>query len=91
VEAAQVQLVNGRADGFKALWSHGDDVTLSGGLGGAIAKGWPQSASGSIGSQRSMSTAAERIKKSLGTLPRTSPTSYCGKRFGSGVRRTGSR
>jgi ketosteroid isomerase-like protein len=42
VEAAQVQLVNGRADAFKALWSHRDDVTLSGGLGGAIARGWPQ-------------------------------------------------
>jgi len=40
VEAAQVQLVNGRPAAFKALWSHGDDVTLSGGLGGAIAKGW---------------------------------------------------
>ena len=42
VEAAQVQLVNGRPDAFKALWSRGDDVTLSGGLGGAIAKGWMQ-------------------------------------------------
>jgi ketosteroid isomerase-like protein len=42
VEAAQVELVNGRAAPFKALWSHGDDVTLSGGLGGAIAKGWKQ-------------------------------------------------
>jgi ketosteroid isomerase-like protein len=40
VEAAQVQLVNGRPAAFKALWSHQDDVTLSGGLGGAIAKGW---------------------------------------------------
>jgi len=42
VEAAQVHLVNGRPDAFKALWSHGNDVTLSGGLGGAIAKGWMQ-------------------------------------------------
>lgn len=42
VEAAQVHLVNGRPDAFKALWSQGDDVTLSGGLGGAIAKGWKQ-------------------------------------------------
>ena len=39
VEAAQVQLVNGHAEAFKALWSHADEVTLSGGLGGAIAKG----------------------------------------------------
>lgn len=42
VEAAQVHLVNGRPDPFKALWSHADDVTLSGGLGGAIAKGWKE-------------------------------------------------
>ncbi len=42
VEAAQVELVNGRPAAFKALWSHGDEVTLSGGLGGAIAKGWMQ-------------------------------------------------
>ena len=42
VEAAQVQLVNGQPGPFKALWSHGEDVTLSGGLGGEIAKGWTQ-------------------------------------------------
>ena len=27
---------------FKALWSHSEHVTLSGGLGGAIANGWTQ-------------------------------------------------
>jgi ketosteroid isomerase-like protein len=42
VEAAQVQLVNGQSGPFKALWSHAEDVTLSGGLGGAIVKGWAQ-------------------------------------------------
>jgi ketosteroid isomerase-like protein len=42
VEAAQVKLVNGHAEAFKALWSRRDDVTLAGGLGGAIARGWPQ-------------------------------------------------
>jgi ketosteroid isomerase-like protein len=42
VEAAQVQLVNGRPGAFKALWSHRDDVTLVGGLGGAVAKGWTE-------------------------------------------------
>ena len=41
VEAAQVQLVNGQPGPFKA-WSHGEDVTLVGGLGGAIATGWTQ-------------------------------------------------
>ena len=40
VEAAQVQLVNGQPGPFKALWSRGEDVTMSGGLGGAIARGW---------------------------------------------------
>ncbi|HEX6164481.1 MAG TPA: nuclear transport factor 2 family protein [Vicinamibacterales bacterium] len=42
VEAAQVELVRGRPGPFKALWSQRDDVTLSGGLGGAVAKGWTQ-------------------------------------------------
>jgi ketosteroid isomerase-like protein len=42
VEASQVQLVNGHPESFKALWSHRDEVTLAGGLGGAIAKGWAQ-------------------------------------------------
>ena len=40
VEAAQVELQNGRPAKFKALWSHSADVTLSGGLGGTIEKGW---------------------------------------------------
>ena len=42
VEAAQTKLVNSQPDAFKALWSRSDDVTLSGGLGGAIAKGWAE-------------------------------------------------
>jgi len=40
VEAAQLELVRGRPAAFKALWSNRDDVTLTGGLGGAIEKGW---------------------------------------------------
>lgn len=40
VEAAQVELVRGRPAAFKDLWSNRDDVTLTGGLGGAIEKGW---------------------------------------------------
>ena len=35
------QFYDGKPDAVKALWSHRDDVTLSGGLGGAIEKGWP--------------------------------------------------
>ena len=40
VDAAQLELQNGRPAPFKALWSHADDVTLSGGFGGTIEKGW---------------------------------------------------
>lgn len=31
---------DGKPDAVKALWSHSDDVTLSGAAGGATAKGW---------------------------------------------------
>ena len=40
VDAAQVELQNGKAEAFKAVWSQGDDVTLSGGFGGTVEKGW---------------------------------------------------
>lgn len=40
-DAAQIELQrNGKAEPSKALWSHGDDVTLSGGFGGPVEKGW---------------------------------------------------
>ena len=42
VDAAQRELQNGRPEAFKALWSHADDVTLSGGFGGTVEKGWEQ-------------------------------------------------
>lgn len=42
VDAAQLELQNGRAAAFKALWSHADNITLSGGFGGTIEKGWEQ-------------------------------------------------
>jgi ketosteroid isomerase-like protein len=42
VDAAQLELQNGRPTLFKALWSHANDVTLSGGFGGTIEKGWDQ-------------------------------------------------
>jgi len=40
VDAAQLELQNGKAAAFKALWSHADDITLSGGFGGTVEKGW---------------------------------------------------
>ena len=39
-DAAQIELQNGKAEAYKAVWSHSDDVTLSGGFGGAVEKGW---------------------------------------------------
>jgi hypothetical protein len=42
VDKAQLQHQNGNAAAFKGLWSQRDDVTLAGGFGGPIAKGWPQ-------------------------------------------------
>lgn len=42
VDAAQLELQNGRPAAFKALWSHADDITLSGGFGGTIERGWEQ-------------------------------------------------
>jgi ketosteroid isomerase-like protein len=40
LEAAEEEFARGHPADFKALWSHADDVTLSGGLGGAIELGW---------------------------------------------------
>lgn len=40
VDAAQRDLQNGKPEAFKALWSRRDDITLSGGFGGTIEKGW---------------------------------------------------
>lgn len=40
VDAAQLELQNGRSEAFKALWSHSDGITLSGGFGGTVEKGW---------------------------------------------------
>ena len=40
LDAAQLELQNGKADAFKSLWSQSDDITLSGGFGGTIEKGW---------------------------------------------------
>ena len=39
-DAAQLELQNGRPEAFKALWSRADDITLSGGFGGTVEKGW---------------------------------------------------
>ena len=40
LDAAQLELQNGKGEAFKSIWSRSDDVTLSGGFGGTIEKGW---------------------------------------------------
>jgi ketosteroid isomerase-like protein len=42
MDRAQIQLQNGEPTAFKGLWSQRDDVTLAGGFGGPVAKGWQQ-------------------------------------------------
>jgi len=49
VDAAQLELQNGRPAAFKALWSQADEVTLSGGFGGTIERAGPRSAAASTG------------------------------------------
>jgi len=39
---AKPAFYDGRPDAVKALWSHADDVTLSGAAGGTTAKGWSE-------------------------------------------------
>jgi ketosteroid isomerase-like protein len=40
IDAAQDAFARGRPDDFKALWRHSDEVTLCGGHGGVIERGW---------------------------------------------------
>ena len=65
VDAAQVTLQNGNAAVYKALWSTSDDVTLSGGFGGKVEKGWPAV------SER-LDWAASQFKNGTNTIERIS-------------------
>jgi ketosteroid isomerase-like protein len=40
LEAAEVEFARGHPENFKALWSHSDQVTLFGALGGPVEVGW---------------------------------------------------
>jgi ketosteroid isomerase-like protein len=40
MDAAELEILNGNPAAYKALWSHADDITISGGFGGTIEKGW---------------------------------------------------
>lgn len=63
VDAAQIELQNGKPAAFKAVWSHADDVTLSGGFGGMIERGWE-----AINSR--IDWAASQFSKSSNTIER---------------------
>jgi ketosteroid isomerase-like protein len=63
VDAAQLELQNGRPAAFKALWSRADDVTLSGGFGGTIEKGWER-----VGSR--LDWAGTQFSKGSNTIDR---------------------
>jgi len=39
LDAAQLEMQNGKSNAFKALWSDSEDITLSGGFGGTVEKG----------------------------------------------------
>jgi len=40
LDIAIEEFVNGEHENFKALWSHSEDITIAGGFGGPIEKGW---------------------------------------------------
>jgi hypothetical protein len=40
-DAAQRDLQRGNSTIYKAIWSHSNEVTLIGGFGGGVEKGWP--------------------------------------------------
>jgi hypothetical protein len=86
LDAAQRQLQNGDATAYEALWSHGDNVTLSGGFGGKIEKGWPDVS-------RRLDWAATQFSKGQNTIERvtttrgaTSATSFRSSTFDSSYR-----
>ena len=39
-DAAQIELQNGKAEKYKSLWSHADNISITGGFGGTIERGW---------------------------------------------------
>jgi ketosteroid isomerase-like protein len=77
IDAAQEKFARGRPDDFKALWSHTDDVTLSGGLGGVVERGWDKVAarldwasSNYAGGERSNQTIGGGVGDALAYLVR---------------------
>jgi hypothetical protein len=62
-DAAQLELQNGRSTAYKSLWSHGDEVTLTGGFGGEIEKGWDHVAGRLDWASRQFTNATHRIER----------------------------
>jgi hypothetical protein len=62
-QAALGELVEGRPEAFKALWSHADDVTIMGAFGG-FERGWDNVASGWIGRAQG-SAAASAVSRTF--------------------------
>jgi len=62
-DAAQLELQNGRPDAYKALWSHSDRVTLTGGFGGEIEQGWERVAARLDWASRQFSGGSHRIDR----------------------------
>lgn len=69
MDAAQRELQNGNATAYKELWSHADDVTLIGGFGGSIEKGWPAVS-------RRLDWAATQFSRGENTIERVQVHAY---------------
>jgi ketosteroid isomerase-like protein len=65
VDAAQLELQNGDATAYKTMWSQDDEVTISGGFGGTIEKGWSAV-------QRRLDWAATQFSRGTNSIERIS-------------------
>jgi ketosteroid isomerase-like protein len=65
MDAAQLELQRGDAAAYKKLWAHDGDVTISGGFGGTIEKGWPAV-------ERRVDWAATQFTQGANTIERVS-------------------
>ena len=62
-DAAQIELQNGKPERYKALWSHADNVSISGGFGGTIERGW-------AGVSKRLDWAATQFSEGKNTIER---------------------
>ncbi len=65
LDAAQLELQNGKPEAYKALWERSEDVTLSGGFGGTVEKGWD-------GVSKRLDWAASNFTKGKNSITRLS-------------------